>query len=121
LNTLRIKRVYETPDAADGCRVLVDRLWPRGLTREAAAVAHWMKEIGPSNELRKWFDHRAERWQEFVRRYREELAGSTAQPLFDELMVIWSAGPLTLVYSAKDEAHNQAVVIADVLRSRPGG
>ena len=115
---LRIKRVYEPRHPSDGCRVLVDRVWPRGLTREAAAIDHWLKELGPSTELRKWFDHRIERWQEFARRYREELAGAAAQPLLTELATMAAAGPLTLVYSARDEEHNQAVVIAEVLRAK---
>ena len=118
--TVRIKRVYEPREKADGCRVLVDRLWPRGLTREKAAIGRWLKELGPSTELRQWFDHRAERWQEFAKRYRRELAGPAARPLLKELAAMAAAGPLTLVFSAHDEAHNQAVVIAQVLRARLG-
>ncbi len=118
--TVRIKRVYEPKEKADGRRVLVDRLWPRGLTREKAAIDRWLKELGPSTELRQWFDHRTERWQEFARRYRRELAGPAARPLLKELAAMAAAGPLTLVFSAHDEAHNQAVVIAQLLRARLG-
>ena len=116
MSHLRLKRIYEPRHAADGCRVLVDRLWPRGLTREAAAIDHWLKELGPSTDLRVWFGHRVDRWDEFARRYREELAGRVAQPLLQELASIAVAAPLTLLYSAKDQDHNQAVVIAEVLR-----
>ena len=118
--TVRIKRVYEPREKADGCRVLVDRLWPRGLTREKAAIDRWLKELGPSTELRQWFDHRTDRWQEFAKRYRRELAGPAARPLLKELAAMAAAGPLTLVFSAHDEAHNQAVVIAQLLRARLG-
>jgi uncharacterized protein YeaO (DUF488 family) len=116
MSKLKIKRVYQSADKTDGCRVLVDRLWPRGLTRNSAAIDQWLKELGPSTELRKWFDHRTERWNEFVRRYRKELSSAQARQLLRELKVISKAGPLTLLYSAKDENHNQAVVIATVLR-----
>jgi uncharacterized protein YeaO (DUF488 family) len=118
--TLRIRRVYEAKEKADGCRVLVDRLWPRGLTRDKAAIDRWLKELGPSTELRQWFGHRPERWQEFAKRYRRELAGPAARPLLKELATMAAAGPLTLVFSAHDEEHNQAVVIAQVLRARLG-
>jgi len=118
--TVRIKRVYEPREKADGCRVLVDRLWPRGLTREKAAIDRWLKELGPSTELRQWFDHRTDRWQEFAKRYRRELAGPAARPLLKELAAMAAVGPLTLVFSAHDEVHNQAVVIAQVLRAGLG-
>ncbi len=112
---VRIKRVYLPPDLSDGRRVLVDRLWPRGVTREAAAVEDWFREIGPSNELRTWFGHQPDRWDEFRTRYLDELASPPAAPLLDRLKEMASAGVLTLVYSAKDEARNQAVVIAQAL------
>lgn len=110
---IRIKRVYEAPQAADGFRVLVDRVWPRGVSKDNAAVDLWMKEIGPSTELRKWFGHKPERWTEFQERYGREL--DDKQPLLDELRQHAEKGPLTLVYSAKDEERNQAVVIKAVL------
>ena len=118
--TVRIKRVYEPKEKADGRRVLVDRLWPRGLTRDKAAIDRWLKELGPSTGLRQWFGHRTERWPEFTRRYRKELAGPAAWPLLKELATLAAAGPLTLVFAAHDPEHNQAVVIAQVLRARLG-
>ncbi|HXS26338.1 MAG TPA: DUF488 domain-containing protein [Steroidobacteraceae bacterium] len=110
---VRIKRAYEPPSSADGTRVLVDRLWPRGLKKTDAHVAQWLKEIAPSNELRKWFGHDPERWAEFRRRYQAELAGK--RNLVGELRELAKKGRLTLVYSAHDEAHNQAVVLRDRL------
>jgi uncharacterized protein YeaO (DUF488 family) len=115
---IRVKRIYEPKAADDGCRVLVDRVWPRGMTREAAAIDHWLKEIGPSTALRKWFGHRPERWAEFVRRYRAELRDAAAQPLLQELAAMAAAGPLTLLYSARDQEHNQALVLAQMLRAK---
>jgi uncharacterized protein YeaO (DUF488 family) len=108
---LRIKRVYEPPDEHDGRRILVDRLWPRGLTKEKASIDLWLKDIAPSTELRKWFDHDPGRWEEFKERYLAELKGNTEQLrlLKQEL----DKGVVTLVYAAKDEAHNQAVVIQE--------
>ncbi len=110
---IRIKRAYEPPSAADGTRVLVDRLWPRGLKKADAHVAQWVKEVAPSNELRKWFGHDPARWEEFRRRYEAELASK--RELLGELRELAKNGPLTLVYSAHDEAHNQAVVLRDRL------
>ncbi len=110
---IRIKRVYEAPQAADGFRVLVDRVWPRGVSKDKAAVDLWMNEIGPSTELRKWFGHKPERWAEFQERYGRELGDK--QQLLDELRLHAEKGALTLVYSAKDEERNQAVVIKGVL------
>jgi uncharacterized protein YeaO (DUF488 family) len=110
---ITIKRVYDAPAKSDGFRVLVDRVWPRGVSKEKAAVDLWMKEIGPSTDLRKWFGHDPARWDEFRKRYRDELAAKRG--LLDELLAHAAKGPLTLVYSARDEAHNQAVVILEVL------
>jgi uncharacterized protein YeaO (DUF488 family) len=111
---IAIKRVYDAPAKADGFRVLVDRVWPRGVSKEKAAVGLWMKEIGPSTELRKWFGHDPARWDEFRARYRDELAAK--RDLLDELRGHAEKGRLTLVYSARDEAHNQAMVIREVLK-----
>jgi len=108
-----IKRAYEPPAPSDGIRILVDRLWPRGVTKSDAHISQWMKEIAPSNELRKWFGHDPERWEEFRRRYRAELAQKPE--LMAELRSLASKGRLTLVYSAHDEAHNQAVVLRAAL------
>ncbi len=111
---IRIKRVYDPPDAADGIRVLVDRLWPRGLRKENAALTLWLKEIAPSPDLRKWFGHDPARWTEFSRRYRAELARN------DEAVAkaadLAKRGPLTLLYAAHDTAHNHALVLAAYLR-----
>jgi uncharacterized protein YeaO (DUF488 family) len=106
-----IKRVYEPPAASDGARVLVDRIWPRGMTKEQAQLALWARDVAPSTPLRKWFGHDPALWDEFQRRYREELKSA---PL-DDIRRLIAEGPVTLVYSAHDEAHNQAVVIADYL------
>lgn len=108
-----IKRAYEAPVPQDGTRVLVDRMWPRGLKKTDAAIAQWMKEIAPSTELRKWFGHDPQKWQEFRRRYRAELEDKGE--LLGELKALAKRGPVTLVYSAHDQAHNQAVVLLEKL------
>jgi uncharacterized protein YeaO (DUF488 family) len=108
-----IKRAYEPPSPDDGTRILVDRLWPRGVKKAKAGISQWMKEIAPSNELRKWFGHDPGRWEEFRRRYRAELTGK--RELVSRLRELSREGPLTLVYSAHDEAHNQAVVLRELL------
>src|SRR5690349_5604876 len=95
---VRIKRAYEPPSARDGVRVLVDRLWPRGLRKSEAAIDHWLKEIAPSTELRRWFGHDPARWKEFRRRYQAEL--SDKSDLLNELRAMAKDGALTLVYSA---------------------
>lgn len=107
--SVHIKRVYEAAETADGFRVLVDRLWPRGIRKEEAGVDLWLKELGPSNELRKWFNHEPEKWEEFQRRYFDELAAKddVLRPLRDAV----KKGPVTLVYSSRDEKHNQAVAL----------
>jgi uncharacterized protein YeaO (DUF488 family) len=111
---ITIKRVYESKGKEDGCRVLVDRLWPRGLSKEKAAIDIWMKEIGPSNELRKWFNHDPAKWDEFKSKYRDELKGK--KDLLVELKNLESEHKkITLLYGARDEQHNQAVVIAKEL------
>ncbi len=110
--TIKLKRVYEQPDTKDGERVLVDRLWPRGLTKEKARVDLWLKEIAPSTELRRWFGHDPAKWTEFKRRYRAELKGNKEQVarLKDEM----EKGPVTLLYGARDEEHNEAVVLLEL-------
>jgi uncharacterized protein YeaO (DUF488 family) len=110
---VKLKRAYEQPAGEDGTRVLVDRLWPRGLKKAAAAIDVWMKELAPSTELRRWFGHDPDRWDEFRRRYQAEL--SSKANLLDELRTRAREGPLTLVFSARDELHNQAVVLRDLL------
>ncbi len=114
---VRIKRVYEPAARADGTRILVDRIWPRGISKDGIKVSKWMRELGPSNALRKFFGHDPAKWPEFRKRYRAELKSREAQAMLDELKRIASRSTLTLVYSARDEAHNQAVVIKELLDS----
>ena len=117
---IRVKRAYEPPSPEDGTRVLVDRLWPRGLRKAEAAIDCWLKEIAPSSELRRWFGHDPSRWEEFRHRYRAEL--SARPELLDKLRALMEQGALTLVYAARDEDHNHAVVLRDMLlRKRAGG
>ena len=112
-----LKRAYEPAEATDGTRILVDRLWPRGVSKERAALDQWMKEIAPSTELRKWFGHDPHRWVEFCRRYADELHQNAG--LLSELRSLSRKGPVTLVYSAHDEVHNDAIVLRDVILDRP--
>jgi len=114
---IQAKRVYEPASASDGYRVLVDRLWPRGMTKEAAQIDRWMREVAPSDALRRWFGHDAERWDEFRQRYRHELSGPDRRDAVNELVRQARRGPLTLVYAARDPAHNDAIVLRDVLLS----
>jgi uncharacterized protein YeaO (DUF488 family) len=113
---IRLKRVYEEPSPDDGSRVLVDRLWPRGLTREQAAVDLWLKDLAPSTELRKWFAHDPAKWKEFQARYRKELRGRTNA--LKPLIRMSDEQTVTLVYGARDEAHNAAMVLKRVLEGR---
>ena len=113
---LRLKRAYEPSSPSDGKRILVDRLWPRGLSKKRAAVDEWMKEIAPSTALRKWFGHDPEKWPEFQRRYKHELREHA--DAVRALATLASRRRVTLVFSAHDEAHNDAVVLAGVIRSR---
>jgi uncharacterized protein YeaO (DUF488 family) len=110
---MKIKRVYEKPEKDDGIRILVDRLWPRGLTKEKAGIDLWLKDIAPSTELRKWFDHDPEKWKEFRKRYSEELKKNEEQVslLKDQI----KKGTVTLVYCAKDEEHNEALVLKELI------
>ncbi|HVB61531.1 MAG TPA: DUF488 domain-containing protein [Ktedonobacteraceae bacterium] len=111
-----IKRVYEQPEADDGKRILVDRLWPRGLSKEKAQLTLWMKEIAPSDELRRWFGHDPEKYAEFRRRYEAELASSAARrDKLAELRALAREGHVTLVFAAHDTEHNNAVVLRDLL------
>jgi uncharacterized protein YeaO (DUF488 family) len=111
---VRLKRAYEPPGPADGHRVLIDRLWPRGVSREKAELDAWRKELAPSTELRRWFGHDPERFEEFRRRYIEELRSQ--RPRLTALRRRAREGTLTLVYAAHDADHNDAVVLAEVLR-----
>lgn len=113
---VRVKRVYDEPDAADGTRVLVDRLWPRGIGREQVAADLWLKEAAPTDALRKWYGHDPGRWELFRQKYRAELARRGA--ILRMLGELRRRGPLTLIYSARDTAHNNAVVLREVLEDR---
>lgn len=110
-----VKRIYEPLDEEDGYRILVDRLWPRGMTKEKANIDHWLKEIAPTTELRKWFDHDPEKWAEFQNRYEIELKENKEAIEFLKEKI--RNGKTTLLYAAKDEAHNEAKVISDYLSS----
>jgi uncharacterized protein YeaO (DUF488 family) len=113
VDNVKLKRAYEPPAADDGMRILVDRLWPRGISKERAAIDQWMKETSPSTELRKWFGHDPARWNEFRRRYAKEVRQNT--DLLDQLRSLAWQGPITLVYSAHDEEHNDAVELRHLI------
>lgn len=110
--SVKLKRVYDPPEKADGKRVLVDRLWPRGLSKEKARVDVWLKDVAPSTELRKWFGHDPAKFDEFSKRFRAELKGN---PALDELKKLVRDEAVTMVYSAGDQLHNNAVVLQQIL------
>jgi len=112
---LKIKRVYDKPAEEDGTRILVDRLWPRGLTKQKAKVDVWLKDIAPSTELRKWFAHDPEKWKEFIKKYKKELHENKEQAAI--LKEYLRQGTVTLVYGARDELHNEALVIKELFSS----
>jgi uncharacterized protein YeaO (DUF488 family) len=114
---IHVKRVYEPATESDGFRVLVDRLWPRGISKEAAKLDLWLPDLGPSTTLRQWFNHDPARWAEFQRRYHAELQKNTA--LLATITEQAKISPVTLLYSAKDEQHNQAVALRILLLKRP--
>ena len=111
---LQLKRAYEPKASSDGRRILVDRVWPRGLSRKRLAIDDWMKELAPSTELRRWFAHDPKKWPEFQRRYKQELR--THSELVGRLASLARRGRATLVFGARDETHNDAVVLAAVVR-----
>ncbi len=111
---IRTKRVYEPAEPADGYRVLIDRIWPRGLSREHAGLDEWARDLAPSTELRKWFGHDPARFTQFRARYREELADHADQ--LDQLRERARSGPVTVLYAARDEQHSNATVLAELLR-----
>lgn len=115
--TIALKRVYEQPEAGDGTRVLVERLWPRGLSKERAHVDLWLKEVAPDNELRTWFRHDPEKWMEFRRRYEAELATEERQAALQKLRDLAREGPVTLVFATHDEHLSNAAVLRDLLLS----
>lgn len=110
--SISLKRAYESPAKSDGMRILVDRLWPRGVAKAKARIDRWMKDVAPSAELRKWFGHDPEKWSEFQKRYRAELKGN---PALAELRDLAHQGDITLIYAARDESHNEAVVLKKIL------
>lgn len=114
-----LKRAYEPVSRRDGWRVLVERLWPRGISKQALALDEWLKELAPSSELRKWFGHDPERWTEFSRRYRQELQEPERAALLEQLRERAAAGPVTLVFAARDTEHNSAVVVRALLDRPP--
>jgi uncharacterized protein YeaO (DUF488 family) len=116
MTRIQLRRAYEPRTPDDGRRILVDRLWPRGVSRERAALDLWAKDVAPSTELRRWFGHDPVRWDQFAQRYRQELAAhpEALQPLLEAA----AAGPLTFIYGARDEQHNEAVVLKAVLEER---
>jgi uncharacterized protein YeaO (DUF488 family) len=113
---IRVRRIYDPPEVKDGARVLVDRLWPRGVRKETVELTVWLKDIAPSAELRRWFGHAPARFAEFSRRYRAELsANKDAVGRMDDLV---KSGPVTLLYAAHDTEHNHARVLAEYLKAR---
>ena len=117
-HAVALKRAYDEAAPADGCRVLVERLWPRGVSKEDAALDLWMKEVAPTAELRKWYDHEPERWDEFRRRYREELAEHDEE--VERLLEIARQGPLTLVLASRDVERSSAALLKRYLEERLG-
>ena len=117
-SNVRLQRAYDDPGPEDGRRVLVDRVWPRGRTKEHLRLDAWERDLGPSTRLRQWFGHDPERWQEFQARYHQELAQPDRARTLDELAAAARLGPLTLVYGARDREHNQAQVIANEIEQR---
>jgi uncharacterized protein YeaO (DUF488 family) len=111
---IKVKRMYLPFSKADGYRILVDRLWPRGIKKEDAHIGIWLKEVAPSNTLRKWFNHEPDKWQQFVERYAHELKGSTA--LEQLAALVKQHKTVTLLYAAKDEEHNQAIALQQFLK-----
>ncbi|MFH9225784.1 DUF488 domain-containing protein [Streptomyces lydicus] len=113
---IRVRRVYEQSEPADGARVLVDRLWPRGLSKADAQLTEWCKDVAPSSELRRWYGHQEERFETFVERYREELAGESAQQALERLRERAADGPLTLLTATKEVPLSHAEVLGELLR-----
>jgi uncharacterized protein YeaO (DUF488 family) len=114
--SIQVRRAYEEPQRSDGCRILVDRLWPRGLSKQAAQLDLWLKEIAPSTELRKWYGHDPAKFAAFSARYREELREPVRQGALTEVRKLAHRRPVTLLTATKDVAHSEATVLADLLR-----
>jgi uncharacterized protein YeaO (DUF488 family) len=119
---IKLKRVYEKPEHADGVRILVDRLWPRGLSKDEAGLDEWIRDIAPSNSLRTWFGHKPERWKDFRKRYKQELSSPEKKAIMARLRRIARISTVTLLYAAKDTDRNNAVALAEFLkRNRSAG
>ncbi len=110
---MKTKRIYESAEKEDGCRILIDRLWPRGVSKENAKIDLWLKDIAPSDELRKWFGHDPKKWEEFKKKYAKELEDK--QSLIKEIQEKAKKGTVTLIYSAKDTEHNNAIALKGIL------
>jgi uncharacterized protein YeaO (DUF488 family) len=117
---MQLKRAYDALEASDGTRVLVDRLWPRGLTKERAHIDLWMKEVAPSTELRKWYGHDPARFDEFRRRYLLELHSEAAQQALDQLRSLAQQGTVTLIVAARDSDHSEGAILLELLQSQQG-
>jgi uncharacterized protein YeaO (DUF488 family) len=115
---IEIKRIYEVPEKTDGFRILIDRLWPRGIKKEDAAIDLWIKEIAPSNTLRKWFNHETEKWPEFQKRYAQELEDK--QDLIDEIKEKAKTEKVTLLFGSKEVGHNNAVALLNIIHHGSG-
>ncbi len=113
--SVHVKRVYEDAHEDDGVRILVDRIWPRGVSKEDAALDDWMKEISPTTDLRKWFNHDPKKFADFKQKYKEELTTGTQRKALDKVKAIARERRVTLVYAAKNEKYNQAVVLKEIL------
>lgn len=116
--SLKTKRVYDLWQKTDGKRILVDRLWPRGLTKEKAQIDEWLREIAPSNALRKWFGHKPKRWKAFQQRYRKELSVPEKQKQLRHLRALMRKGSVTLLFAAKDGEHNNAKALSALLKPK---
>jgi uncharacterized protein YeaO (DUF488 family) len=110
------KRAYEKPGKQDGMRVLVDRIWPRGIGKDEAHIDRWLKDVAPTTELRKWFNHEPQKWKEFKNKYFQELEGKSEA--LEELLEMVHGGRITLVYGAKDQQHNNAIALKEYLENR---
>ena len=121
MSQINVKRVYEDPEPSDGLRILVDRLWPRGIAKEKANIDHWMKEVAPSTELRKWFGHAPERFEGFKERYVAELAEEAVQPYLRQLLAWSREEGITLLYAKKEKLYNHALILKQYLEGMEAG
>jgi uncharacterized protein YeaO (DUF488 family) len=113
---LKTKRAYDKKEESDGKRILIDRLWPRGVSKTEAGIDEWLKDLGPSTELRKWFGHDPEKWAEFQKKYEKELSAPEQKQLLDEITKIAARSTVTLIYSAKDTEHSNVKVLEQILQ-----